>query len=145
MSQKILGDHGHTLSPVFNNTLEVVTFYVGGQRCALDARQVHALRTLPSEDSRKYATIESLLGLPEQNNACLQRQLLTIRLPESDVEFSVAVPVQLHELDFDVIHPLPDLVAARTQLRGLCALGMETDEITLIFDLRNLLSEVVIS
>ncbi|MDO8948506.1 MAG: hypothetical protein Q7U88_15340 [Desulfocapsaceae bacterium] len=143
MSQKILGDHGHTLSPVFNSTLEVVTFYVGGQRCALDARQVHALRTLPGEDSRKYPAIESLLGLPEQNNACLQRQLLTLRLPESDVEFSVAVPVQLHELEFDVIHPLPDLVAARTQLRGLCALGMESDGLTLIFDLRNLLCEVV--
>ncbi|MDD3814244.1 MAG: hypothetical protein PHZ02_06310 [Desulfocapsaceae bacterium] len=122
-----------------------MTFCVGGQRCALEARQVRALQPLTDENSGTYPAIGSLLGLPEPNKACLHRQIVTIRLPESEVELSVAAPVELHELAVDLIQPLPDMVAARTQLRGLRALVMETDGVTLIFDLRNLLSEVITS
>ncbi|MFH2122712.1 MAG: hypothetical protein ABIJ50_04425 [Pseudomonadota bacterium] len=142
---RIPGDFDHTLSSACNTTLKVVTFSAGGQRCAMEARHVRALQALLPEDIANYPLIDSLLGLPEQNDACLPRQILTLRLPESDVDFSVAAPVQLHELDFGVIHPLPALVAARTHLRGLCALGMERDGVILIFDLRNLVSDVVLS
>lgn len=135
---KTLDDLGHALLPAFSATLEVVTFFAGGQRCAMEARQVRALRPLPSEESEKYPALDSLLGLPEQNKACPHRLVLTIRLPETDVEFSVAAPVELRKLELDAIHPLPDLLAARIQLQGLCALVLETDGLTLIFDLRNL-------
>lgn len=131
-------DLGHSLAAASSTTLQLVTFFAGGQRCAMEARHVGALRPLTDEDNEKYPAIESLLGLPEQNKACSCRQLLTIRLAESDVELSAATPVQLRELAFDVIYPLPDLVAARTRLRGFCALLMEADELTLVFDLRNL-------
>ncbi|MDP3694731.1 MAG: hypothetical protein Q8R42_01305 [Desulfocapsaceae bacterium] len=104
----------------------------------MEARQVRALRPLSDEDSGNYPALDSLLGLPEQNNACLHRQILTIRLPESDVEFCITVPVELRELELASIHPLPDLVAARTKLRGLCALAWETEGLTLMFDLRKL-------
>ncbi len=135
---KVLGDPGNALPPASSATLKVVTFFAGGQRCAVEALQVLALRTLPGEDSETCPEIDSLLGLPEQNKACSHRQVLTIRLPESDVEFSVTAPVELRELEFAAIHPLPDLVAARTQLRGLCALVLEADGVILVFDLRNL-------
>ena len=134
----VLGDFGHALLPASSGTLQVVSFFAGGRRCALEARQVRALRPLSGEDSEGYPTIDPLLGLPEQSEECSQRQVLTIRLPESDVEFSVAAPVELREFEFTAIHPLPDLVAARTRLRGLCALALETDGLTLLFDLRNL-------
>lgn len=131
----VLGDLGHSPAAASSTTLQLVTFFAGGQRCAMEARHIGALRPLTDEDNEKYPAIESLLGLPEENKACCFRQLLTIRLPESDVELSVAAPVQLRELPFDVIYPLPDLVAARARLRGLCALLMEADGLTLIFDL----------
>ncbi|MBU0664764.1 MAG: hypothetical protein KJ990_09515 [Proteobacteria bacterium] len=135
------GNLGHMLPSLSSTTLEVVIFFAGGQRCAMEARQVRALRPLFQEDNENYPAIDPLLGLPEQNKASSHRQILTIRLPESDVELSVAAPVELRELACDLIHPLPDLVAARTQLRGLCALVMETDGLTLIFDLRNLFTD----
>ncbi len=141
MSQ-VSGNLRHVLPPASSTTLKVVTFFAGGQRCAMEARQVRALRPLTDEDSGTYPAIGSLLGLPEQNKSCSQLQVLTISLSGSDVELSVAAPVELRELAFDLIHPLPDLVAARTRLRGLCALVMETDGLTLIFDLRNLFTDV---
>ena len=137
MSNK-LGGPGHAPAPTSDATLEVVTFFAGGQRCAVEACQVRELRMLPDEDSGHYPALVSLLGLPEQNDACSPRQVLTIRLPEADVEFSVAAPVELRQLGFAAIHPLPDLVAARTRLWGLCALVLETDGLILMFDLRKL-------
>jgi hypothetical protein len=134
----VLGDSGHALPPGSSTTLEVVTFFAGGQRCAMEARLVRALRTLSGEEDESCPAIDQLLGLPEQNNACMPRQVLTIRLPESDVEFSVAAPVELRKLESAAIHPLPDLVAARTRLRGLCALVLETDGFILMFDLHKL-------
>ncbi len=134
---RVLDDSGHELPSASSGTLQVVTFFAGGQRCAMEARQVRGLRPLSGEEGENYPALDPLLGLPEQNTASLHRQVLTLRLPESDVEFSVAAPVELRELTFDVIHPLPDLVAARTQLRGLCALALETEGLTLLFDLRN--------
>jgi hypothetical protein len=94
------------------------------------------LRPLSDEDGGNYPALDSVLGLSELNNTRSHRQILTIRLPESDVEFSVAVPVELRKLELAAIHPLPDLVAARTRLRGLCALALEKDGLTLMFDLR---------
>jgi hypothetical protein len=135
---KTSDDPGQALSSASSTSLEVVTFFAGGQRCAMEARQVRALRPLSDEDARIYPALDSVLGLSEQNNACSHRQILTIRLPESDVEFSVAVPVELSKFELASIHPLPDLVAARTRLRGLCALALETDGLTLMFDLRKL-------
>lgn len=135
---KTSGDPGQVLSSASSTTLEVVTFFAGGQRCAMEARQVRALRPLSDEDGRNYLALDSVLGLSELNNTCSHRQILTIRLPESDVEFSVAVPVELSKLELASIHPLPDLVAARTRLRGLCALALETEGLTLMFDLRKL-------
>lgn len=131
------GDFGQVLPAASSGTLQVVTFFAGGQRCAMEARQVRGLRPLSGEDGENYPALDPLLGLPEQNKACSHRQVLTLRLPESDVEFSVAAPVELRELEFDAIHPLPDLVAARTQLPGLCALALEKEGLTLLFDLRN--------
>jgi chemotaxis signal transduction protein len=135
---KTSGDLGQALSSASSTMLEVVTFFAGGQRCAMEARQVRALRPFSDEDGRNYPALDSVLGLPELNNACSHRQILTIRLPESEVEFSVAVPVELSKLELASIHPLPELIAARTQLRGLCALALETDGLTLMFDLRKL-------
>lgn len=138
---EVMSNLRHVLPPASSSTLEVVTFFAGGQRCAMEAHQVRALRPLTDEDSGTYPAIGFLLGLPEQNKSCSQLQVLTISLSGSDVELSVSAPVELRELAFDHIHPLPDLVAARTRLRGLCALVVETDGLTLIFDLRNLFTD----
>ncbi|MEN6586916.1 MAG: hypothetical protein ABFE02_12830 [Sulfuricella sp.] len=132
------GDHGLALAAVSGDMLEVVTFFAGGQRCAMEARQVRASRPLHGDDWESYPAIDSLLGLEEGDKIRTPRQVLTIRLPEADVELSVATPVQLRELKLDAIHPLPDLVAARTRLRGLHALALDEEGLTLIFDLRDL-------
>ncbi|MDP2785597.1 MAG: hypothetical protein Q8O38_13540 [Sulfurimicrobium sp.] len=113
--------------------LEVVTFFSGGQRCAVAARQVSALR--PCADSAGCPALDPLLGMQQQDKAASTRQALTLRLPQAELEFSVASPVELREMDIGVIHPLPDMILARTHLRGLRALALENDGLTLIFDL----------
>lgn len=132
------GDRAPALPAASSGTLEVVTFFAGGQRCAVEARQVRASRPLPGDDRESYQAIDPLLGLPEGEQACSPSQILTIRLPENDVELSVTTPVQLRELELNTIHPLPDLLAVRTSLRGLRALALDEDGLTLIFDLRGL-------
>lgn len=132
------GETGHALPPACIAPLKVVTFFAGGQRCAVEARQVRALQPIIGEDSGNYPAVETLLGLSEQKHASLRRQVLTICQPESDITISVGAPVQLHEFAVDVIYPLPELLAARNQLRGLCALVMESKGLTMIFDLRTL-------
>lgn len=111
--------------------LEVVTFFAGGQRCAVAAQQVSALRP----DSDGCPELDPLLGLQQQGKVASSRQALTLRLPQGEIEFSVASPVELREMDIGAIHPLPDMILARTQLRGLRALALEPDGLTLIFDL----------
>lgn len=131
-------DRGHALPAASGGTFEVVTFFAGGQRCAMAARQVRASRPLRGDEHEGMPAIDPLLGLPQGDKDGASRQVLTIRLPAADVELSVATPVQLRELELDVIHPLPDLIAARSRLPGLRALALEADGLTLIFDLRDL-------
>lgn len=138
MIRKTPVDLADAMQATSSGMLEVVTFFAGGHRCAIEARQVRASRPLACENSESYPAIEPLLGLPEQSNACSPRQVLTLRQPEADVELSVATPVELRALGLDAIHPLPDLLAARTSLRGLRALALESDRLILIFDLRDL-------
>ena len=61
----MLGDPGHALPQASSTTLKVVTFFAGGQRCAMEAQQVRALRTSSGEEKESCPAIDQLLGLPE--------------------------------------------------------------------------------
>lgn len=130
----------HAQPAAFCGTLEVVTFFAGGRRCAVEARQVRGSRAFSTPRDESFPAIDALLGLPEQVRDCAVRQVLTLRQPESGTytELTVLAPVELRELRCDAIHPLPDLLAARNRLHGLRALALEADGLTLIFDLRDL-------
>jgi hypothetical protein len=116
--------------------LNVVVFVVAGQRCAVEASHVRRARPLRAEDGN-YPRMAPLLGFAEPHDIP-PWQVLTIRTRQGDAEYIVSTPVELRQLETGVIHPLPDIVAARTELRGLRALALEADGVTLIFDIRDL-------
>lgn len=118
--------------------LNVVVFVVAGQRCAVEASHVRRARPLLAEDGGNYPTMAPLLGFSEPHDLPTPWQVLTIRTRQGDAEYIVSMPVELRQLETGVIHPLPDIVAARTELRGLRALALEADSLTLIFDIRDL-------
>lgn len=123
------------VSPEF--TLDMVVFHAGTYRCAVEARQVRASRPLAA--SGGVPALESLLGLPEPADPPSARLMLLIRHPEGDFPLSVRAPVQMQAMAASAIHPLPPLLAARTRVRGLRALALEAEGMTLLVDILSLL------
>ncbi len=103
--------------------VDVVVFRVAGHLFGIEAEQVRGSRPAAGDAAQ---TIEALLGFPAAPvGAALQ--LLTIKGGDGDWELGVAPPLELRRLPAAAIHPVPDLVAARTGLPGLRALALGAD------------------
>jgi len=116
--------------------LDIVVFTAGGYRIGVEASQVRASHPMPPEGGA--TPTEFLLGL-HAAAATGGEQVLVVKHAGADREVVVQGPVELHSVAATAIHPLPPLVAARTQLRGLRALALERQRLTLLVDLRSLL------
>lgn len=105
------------------DTLAFVLVTAGGWRIGLEAHRVAGLHPAPAEGDGD--DIESLLGLPPAAGTAATAQTLHLRRPRRDIR--VCGPVELVRLPLSCIHPLPPLLAARTRLRGLCALALREE------------------
>jgi hypothetical protein len=123
------------------STLDMVIFHAGNHRCAVEARQVRASRPLDGHGG--VPALESLLGLPEPGpekaDSPGARLMLLMRHPGGDFPLSVRAPLQMQAMAASAIHPLPPLLAARTRIRGLRALALEAEGMTLLVDILSLL------
>lgn len=120
-----------TAAQYSGQTLEVVIFRCGAQRCAVEARQVRASRPLPQDSTAPC--LAPRIGLPDEGGAA--RQLLVFKHPEADIPYTVAPPVQLQAVPLEQIHPLPALLAATTRIHGLRALILDAEGIVLLVGL----------
>ena len=112
-------------------TLEVVSFSVGACRFAVEARLVDALSHAANAGA---VDVETLLGLPLQSTG-LRRCLYS-----AGRELRVSEPLALRALPVELIFALPELVARRMRLTGVCAVALEPDGATLLVDLPALLA-----
>ena len=114
--------------------IDVVLFSIGQWRMGVEAQQVRAshsaAQTLPS--THDVVLLSSLLGLP---TASAPVQLLQIKQATKDHAVQVNSPVDITSIPAQAIHPLPALLAARTQLPGLRALALDKHGLTLLLDL----------
>jgi hypothetical protein len=114
------------MKPEESATLPVVRFSAGaGVRLAMEARQVAAMLAAP-EPGTEVVTVETLLGLAPAEDGNRRWLRCAGRCLE------VSEPVALASLSAAAIHPLPPLVAARLALRGVRALALEGDGVTLL-------------
>ncbi|KIM00305.1 hypothetical protein CCC_03093 [Paramagnetospirillum magnetotacticum MS-1] len=111
-------------------SLPVVIFPAAGNRFALPARQVAAMLSVESTVTDAPA-IEDLLGLPRTARATC---MLRLRTGDGDVSALVSGEVSLSELPVESIHPLPPLIEASSQLRGLSAIAHDDSGMILLVD-----------
>ena len=117
-------------------TLEVVSFFAGTCRFAVEAWQVEALSHAPAAGALGAADAidaQILLGLP--GLAVAPRR----RLRCAGREVGVSEPVALRSLRAEQIFALPEIVARRMRIAGARAVALEPDGATLLVDLRALL------
>jgi hypothetical protein len=114
--------------------LDVVVFCVAGHRFGVEARWVRSSRPAGG-DAVGVCEAEALFGFPASAQLTTRR-VLTIKGQAEDWELAVDGPVELCSLDIAAIHPLPDLIAARTGLCLLRALALTEDGLTSLVDLR---------
>lgn len=105
-------------------TLDVVLFTRGAARVGVEARWVRSARRVGEPGDRQADDDWSGMA-PETRHLC---QRLNLRHPAPDGpgswEVWVAGPVDLAHLPVASIHALPPLLAARTRVKGLCALAL---------------------
>jgi hypothetical protein len=118
-------------------SLDVVLFGFGACRLGVEAGQIRSSRPAPGGEG--FMRIETLLGLPEA--PAVRPHLLEVKLGDRDREILVGQAVEIVSLPVEAIHPLPELLAARTQLHGLRALALAEGRLTLLFDLAGLIRE----
>jgi hypothetical protein len=127
--------------PPHLDALDVVMFPAGGWQVGFEARHVRSARPAgPDASSEGGNEIETLLGLPHSSNPSHLTQWLDLKQTAENTEILVAGPVELRTLPVASIHPLPPLLAARSQLNGLRALVLQenTEQIALLFDVPQL-------
>lgn len=123
--------------------LAVVAFVVAGQRFAVEAQQIRAARlAADGSEDLSLPSLAALLGLPTTADEG-PRQVLQVKTATADQELSLAGPVQMTTLAVADIHPVPALLAARCRIPGLRALAVDAAGVTLLVDLRTLLSAAV--
>jgi hypothetical protein len=121
-------------------TLDLVLFSAGGWRAGLEARWVGASRLAPAQAIG--CEIETLLGVASSapTKPTAPRQYLQLKRPGGSQDVFVGSPVELVSMPASAIHPLPPLLAARTGLRGLRAIALQTNTgdtaVVLLFDAR---------
>lgn len=119
------------------DALDVVMFSAGGWQVGFEARHVRSARPAGADASNEESgEIETLLGLPHSNSQSPSPQWLELKQTVKNQQILVAGPVELRTLPVASIHPLPPLLAARSQLNGLRALVLQenTAQIALLFD-----------
>jgi hypothetical protein len=104
--------------------LPVVTFAAAGGRFAMPLHQVAAMRPLIGSSDPAPA-IEDLLGLAR--NEGQGGRLLVLRLKDGETAVRVLGEIGMRDLPAAMIHVLPTLVAARSQVKGLAALAFDQD------------------
>ena len=121
-----------------SDTLEVVSFTAGACRFAVEAWQIEALSHAAPASALDALDAETLLGLPSVLvGHVAQRRWLRC----SGRELRVSEPLDLRPLPADRIFPLPELVARRLRIKGVCAVALEPGGATLLIDLRALLTQ----
>ncbi len=116
-----------------DDALEIVSFMAGGYRFAVEACQIGRMFDIAPEID---VAVEALLGLPpaEATHRCWLRV--------GDRCVAVGTPVALRSLPVSVIYPLPELVLARLQLKGIRAVALEAGSSMLLVDLRGALAQI---
>lgn len=118
-----------------SDALEVVSFTAGASRFAVEAWQIEALSHAAPAGALDAIDAEALLGLPSVPVG--QRRWLRC----AGRELRVNEPLDLRPLPADRIFPLPELVARRLRIKGVCAVALEPGGATLLIDLRALLAQ----
>ncbi len=108
--------------------LDVVLFSAAGWRVGFEARHVRGL--IRSPDASLCGRIEPLLCLPTPEAS--GEAGFALRLRTLDVAVLVDGPVEFVSLPATAVHPVPPLLAARTAMRALTALGLRDGEATLL-------------
>ena len=108
--------------------LDVVSFFAGGFRFAVESRHVHGMLADRRADT---VTVEDLIGLPPGHPS--PRKWLLVGPARDCVE--VGGPVELDALPADCLYPLPLPVVARMSLGGIKGLAMTSAGVTLVVDL----------
>ncbi|HXP97786.1 MAG TPA: hypothetical protein VN809_13815 [Telmatospirillum sp.] len=125
--------------PATTDGLDVVSFFAGGFRFAVESRHVHGMLADRDADT---VTVEDLIGLPLERDSTkshpalrhpVSRKCLLIGGARDCVE--VGGPVELETLPADSLYPLPPPVKARMSLGGIKGLAMTSAGILLIVDL----------
>jgi hypothetical protein len=109
-------------------SITVVEFAMAGARFAVPAQAVAAMGPAQTDDG----TMETLIGLPVESQGRLR--VLTLRLNGGTARVSLAAEPTIRELAADAILAVPDLVRARTHIRGLAALALDGDGVLLVID-----------
>lgn len=107
---------------------ETVVFAAGRGRFAIAAAKVAALE--PADTATDAPRIERSLGLPVTKSG----QTRTLRLRAGGRRYAVRHPVELKKLPGRHLYPLPPLAAARLQIYGVKALGLDEAGAILIVD-----------
>jgi hypothetical protein len=113
-----------------DQVLEIVSFSAAGHRFAVEAAQISGML---DREPDAALTVESLMGLPSVKNG----QRYWLRVAGRCVE--VGGSVDLRIVPAATIYSLPELVAARLQIKGIRALAQEPGGAILLVDLRSLL------
>lgn len=118
--------------------LDLVQFSLYGSRAGVVAAQVQPVHanTYPGD----VVAVETLAGLvPVRTTTSARRVLLSLTgVRGADLVVDVEKMADLVRMPHAEIHPLPSLLAARNQLKGLRALGWQPDAqddpLVLLFD-----------
>jgi|GEM_PF-5304620 len=108
----------------------LVRFQAGGRAFAVAVDQVRGLaaRTNPDQGQAVTIAVETILGLahPDTQPPSERRTLWLLRSGQP-VAVEVSEPVRLIEVAVGHLFAVPPLIAARTTLKGACALFFEAD------------------
>ncbi|MFA6016244.1 MAG: hypothetical protein WC742_14385 [Gallionellaceae bacterium] len=116
-------------------SLAIVQFSICGWQAGIEAQHVRDSHAQPKSDQPEV--MSKLLGFTGQHpNPDKFPQYLTLKHKSSgNQEVEVDGPTELLHLPVATIHPLPPLLAARTQLLGLRALALTDSKLTLLFEI----------
>jgi hypothetical protein len=151
-SQASHASHASPASATPELELTVVLFNVGSCCAAVEASQIRATRPMPAaqadgfmhdiDHTIAYITAQETLNFPGATGFDLANaptQLLFIKQAQHDHAMQVNTPIEIINLPANAIHPLPPLLAARCQLRGLRALALHNAQLIPLFNLVDLI------
>lgn len=126
------------------NALCVVSFIAGGCRFAVEAAHVRTLLQAGQYDAA--TSVEQILGLPcDQKQDRLSPRILLMKCQGRDVAVIVSGPVEMHSLEIGAIYPLPPLIAARSTVRGIRALAIQSGGVTVLVDFQEWLNHSLVA